>query len=359
MNRNRATQYEAALLLSCSAWSRTLQQCQLFTPAKRFVPPTQGRPAAQCQRTTAPACTTGSPSRPEVPGEEPAKPTKTLSWQNLENWGRRFRLAMALTTAVVSGAGCSLTNAPASAEVVEERGVGGSGSAGASLGGGGFAAGGASLGGGGFAAGGGAAAEQPECYRSLAADAGSLQGGTVVFCDDFESGTIQWQEVDRVWVPSNDGSGVITSVDSPENPGEARVATLGGTWSDMTISGRVKVNSMVGGRRIYLAGRFQDANNWYGAALYNAKPRRVQLRKKVAGSSSDIPDATAEFAFEDNVWYDIRFELSGSELSMSVDGIEVVRGVDDSFSSGRVALLADRSVVSWDDIVVTVPAPVE
>ncbi len=52
---------------------------------------------------------------------------------------------------------------------------------------------------------------------------------------------------------------------------------------------------------------------------------------------------------------DDEFSIAGSELVMRVDGVPMTSGTDTEFAAGGIALLADRSVVSWDDIVVTIP----
>jgi hypothetical protein len=79
----------------------------------------------------------------------------------------------------------------------------------------------------------------------------------------------------------------------------------------------------------------------------------VQIRKKVDGSSSDI--AESPFAFELDTWYTLEFKISGTTLTLSVDGVILVEGTDTQFTAGGVAFLVDRSEVSWDNVVVTVP----
>ena len=61
------------------------------------------------------------------------------------------------------------------------------------------------------------------------------------------------------------------------------------------------------------------------------------------------------FQFEFDTWYRIELSIAGSDLSLRVDDVLVTSGTDTEFAAGRIALLADRSEVSWDDIVVTIP----
>jgi pectate lyase len=140
---------------------------------------------------------------------------------------------------------------------------------------------------------------------------------------------------------------------SEDSASGGAAATAAGGSAGATESGSVKITQMDDGRRIYLAARYIDSNNWYGAALYNAGTRRAQIRKKSAGSSTDISEVP--FAFELNTWYRIELSISGSELSMRIDDVPMTSGTDTEFAAGGIALLADRSVVTWDDIVVTIP----
>ena len=110
---------------------------------------------------------------------------------------------------------------------------------------------------------------------------------------------------------------------------------------------------MDAGRRIYLAGRFTDSNNWYGAAIYNATPTEVQIRKKVGGMSMDVAKATYPIAV--GTWYTLKLEMKGSTIRLFVDGVLQLEMTDATFHSGKIALLVDRSDISWDDVIVTNP----
>ena len=47
--------------------------------------------------------------------------------------------------------------------------------------------------------------------------------------------------------------------------------------------------------------------------------------------------------------------VKGSTLRLFVDGVIQIETTDPQFASGQVALLVDRSDVSWDDVIVTNP----
>src|SRR5262245_54339779 len=102
---------------------------------------------------------------------------------------------------------------------------------------------------------------------------------------------------------------------------------------------QIKLNAMDPTRRIYLAGRFTDSNNWYGAAIYNGTPIEVQIRKKVAGASSDVARTPYPFMIGTGTWYTLKLEMKGSTIRVSVDGVVQLEMTDTSFAAGKIALL--------------------
>jgi hypothetical protein len=183
--------------------------------------------------------------------------------------------------------------------------------------------------------------------------------GTLLM-DDFESGAAKWtitQGTCSIAADSaadggtSNGSNVLNCINGG-NEARALAGQVG--WGEYSVQAKVKVNAMDAGRRIYLAARFTDSSNWYGAAIYNDTPSpQVQIRKKVAGTSSDV--AKVPYPIEFGKWYTLKLEVKGSTLRLSVDGVLQLETMDTQFSSGQVALLVDRSDVSWDDVIVTNP----
>jgi hypothetical protein len=171
-----------------------------------------------------------------------------------------------------------------------------------------------------------------------------------VFSDDFEGGGANWDVIQGSCLPAQDATMVMTCTNGGN---EARAVAGDPTWTDFTVAANVMIRQIDDGKRIYLAGRFTDADNWYGAAFYNSGTRKIQLRKKVEGSSDDI--AATNFEWEDNKWYTVQLSMSGTTLSMSVDGTPLLEATDEDFAAGSIALLVDSSEVSWDNVVVTTP----
>jgi hypothetical protein len=176
----------------------------------------------------------------------------------------------------------------------------------------------------------------------------STPTGTL-FTDDFESGSGKWQITQGICSVTADDTNVEHCA---AGTNEAR-AVAGDVWGDYTVTARIKPIALGTSRRIYLAARFTDSSNWYGAAFYNDSPVAIEIRKKVSGASSTL--ATSPYPWVAGQWYTVAFKVSGTTLSMSVDGTPQLSVTDASFASGRIAFLADQSEASIDDVVVTNP----
>jgi hypothetical protein len=175
--------------------------------------------------------------------------------------------------------------------------------------------------------------------------------GTAVFCDDFESGTSQWDPIQGTWAVALDGSNVYGCT---LGTNEARSIAGTATWTDYTVTAKIKLIQVGAGKRIYLAARVKDASNWYGAAFYNnGTPPTIQIRSKIAGTSATL--ASASFAWVQNQWYTVAFKLSGADLTLSIDRTVLLTAQDTSFAAGSIALLVDQSQIHVDDVTVTVP----
>jgi hypothetical protein len=191
-------------------------------------------------------------------------------------------------------------------------------------------------------------------------------GGTIVdtplgtlLMDDFESGAAKWMVTQGTCSITadtdadggmSDGTNVMNCINGGN---EARAIAGQVGWGEYTVKAKIKVNEMDAGRRIYLAARFTDSSNWYGAAIYNGSPYEVQIRKKVAGTSTDI--ARVSYPIVLGTWYTLKLEVKGATLRLSVNDVVQLEATDTSFSAGEIALLVDRSDISWDDVTVTNP----
>jgi hypothetical protein len=146
-----------------------------------------------------------------------------------------------------------------------------------------------------------------QCKREEVSSADSRAvSGTVSFSDDFESGSLNKWSVSRgTWSVVTDGSKVLNQASTSE----ARIASTAPLYTDGSVEARVKVTNFNGSNRVYVTGRHKDFNNYYAASLYNSSGGKIEIRKKVSGSSSTL--ASKSYALSTNVWYTVRLETQG------------------------------------------------
>jgi pectate lyase len=179
---------------------------------------------------------------------------------------------------------------------------------------------------------------------------GGTPSGTL-FTDDFESGSAKWTIKQGACSIVADGTNVLHC---EQGTNEARALAGDLTWGDYTVTARIKPIVLGAGKRVHLAARYTDSNNWYGAAFYNSSPVAIEIRKKVAGTSSTLATSTYPWVAA-TTWYKVAFKVSGTTLSMSIDDVTQLTIDDAQFASGQIAFLADQSEASIDDVVVTNP----
>jgi uncharacterized protein (DUF2141 family) len=187
---------------------------------------------------------------------------------------------------------------------------------------------------------------------------------TLPFTDDFESGSGQWTVQNgewatvlentayRVYYPGSGTSSMRSYYDGP----------YASTWTDYAIQARVKVESSTSSSGFaQLMVRWQDSKNYYYLALEGDGD--VKIRKYVDGSSSTMD--SADLDLELDKWYTLKLEVSGDTtpvLRASVDGTPVLTVTDTSgspYAAGTCAIGSSKGTAQFDDVVVTVIAPLD
>ncbi|MFX1237551.1 MAG: family 16 glycoside hydrolase, partial [Promethearchaeota archaeon] len=174
-------------------------------------------------------------------------------------------------------------------------------------------------------------------------------GKKIAFVVDFNDGNSDgWTETQGSWSVVQDSGSYVYYESSSE---EGRTSAGDQGWTDYTVTADMKVTAFNGTNRAYLCGRHRDANNYYCASLYNSSGGKLEIRRKVSGSSSTLVEK--EYALSEGVWYTVSLELSGSSLAMYVNGSLELTASDSSLSSGAIGLIPYRSSVMYDNITVT------
>jgi hypothetical protein len=170
-----------------------------------------------------------------------------------------------------------------------------------------------------------------------------------LFNDNFDDGNASgWTAQNGTWaVVQDNGSYVYRQTSSSE--GRASAGTT--TWTDYAVESKVKIDNWNGSNRAYVAGRYQDGNNFYAASLYNSNGGKLEIRKKVSGSTMTL--ATLDYPLAVGTWYTVKLELAGSTIRMYVNGTLQLTATDTSLSSGGIGLVGYKAAVSFDDIVVS------
>lgn len=173
--------------------------------------------------------------------------------------------------------------------------------------------------------------------------------GNTLYSDDFNDGNADgWAEDRGSWsVVQDSGSYVYYESSSSEG----RTSAGDQSWTDYTVTADMKVTAFNGTNRAFLCGRYRDGNNYYAASLYNSSGGKLEIRRKVSGSSTTLVEK--EYALSEGVWYTVSLQLSGSSLTMYVNGSRELTTSDSNLSSGGIGLVPYRASVMHDNITVT------
>ncbi len=166
-----------------------------------------------------------------------------------------------------------------------------------------------------------------------------------LFSDNFDDGNATgWTATQGTWsVVSDSGSYVYYK----SGTDEGRTSAGSTSWTNFSVEARVKVDNFNGSNRVYVCGRYRDGNNFYAASMQDDT---LEIRKKVSGSSTTL--ASKSYTASTGTWYTIRLVMSGSSLSLYVNGTLQLTATDSSLSSGAVGLLPYKVTAKYDNIIV-------
>lgn len=171
---------------------------------------------------------------------------------------------------------------------------------------------------------------------------------STLFSDDFEDGNASgWTATTGTWSVVQDSGSYVYYQSSTS---EGRTSAGDASWTDYSVQAKVKVDDFNGTNRTYVTGRYQDGNNYYAASLYNSGGGKLELRKKVSGSSSTL--ATVDYALSAGVWYTVKLEMSGSTIRLYLNGDLKLTATDSSLASGAAGVLTYKTIAKFDDIAV-------
>lgn len=177
---------------------------------------------------------------------------------------------------------------------------------------------------------------------------GKVQAATL-YSADFETGTASgWTSTSGTWSVIQDSGSYTYAQTSSE---EGRTSAGNQAWTDYSVQAKVKIDNFNGTNRTYVAGRYQDGNNFYAASLYNSGSGKLELRKKVSGSTTTL--ATVDYPIAAGTWYTVKLTMSGSAITMHLNGTQVLTAADSSLTSGAVGLISFKTAAKFDNVIVS------
>jgi len=134
----------------------------------------------------------------------------------------------------------------------------------------------------------------------------------------------------------------------------------GGITGDYYVQARIKpINntSNTSQKQLYLLGRYQDPQNWYGCGLNMQSTPRVEMNKMTPNANGYPPGSPSGWRFTSknpayDTWYTVRFEMVGGNLTMYYDNelLGTANPTDTAFTSGKVGLWTYNKSFEIDDV---------
>ena len=183
---------------------------------------------------------------------------------------------------------------------------------------------------------------------------GSLTKNMVVnenalFIDTFEDGNANgWEVQYGNWSVITDNDPLVYYQSSTK---EGRTWAGSPSWTDYAVEALVKVENFNGSNCAFVCARYKDGNNYYAASLYNNSGGKLQIRRKVKGSTKIL--TSKPFPLTTGIWYKIKLEVTGEQIKMYVNDELELTATDSSLTSGGIGLIAYKTQTKYDDIVVT------
>jgi len=187
---------------------------------------------------------------------------------------------------------------------------------------------------------------------------GGADAGNVLFFEDFETGgAARWSpSVPTDWTVVSDGShvyaqGTATTDDTWHTSGAGDP-----TWTDVEVEARVKwLPSLPPTPLVAVCARYQDPTNFYWAGIGSASsvPGSVYIRRRTGTTSVRLTEMVANVT--PGVWYTIKLRVVGSNLTMFLDGVQMLTTQDTMYAAGKIGVASYQASAEFDDVRVTSP----
>jgi len=129
--------------------------------------------------------------------------------------------------------------------------------------------------------------------------------------------------------------------------GTARAVFGDAASADVQVQADVKVASWATStnRTAGLMARYRDTSNYY---IFIYEDGQLKIRKKVAGTTTTV--ASKAFTLTTGTWYTLKGVVSGSTLTMWVNGTQQLTGTPTGLSTGKSGLISFNGDVHYDNV---------
>ena len=180
---------------------------------------------------------------------------------------------------------------------------------------------------------------------------------TELFADDFSSNSLS------NWTPSPLGLfsnwTAASGYASYDGGGHTQIYTGDDEWADYTLKTKFRVTeaqNYPGGIR----GRVNTTTGESYAAWIYPGDGVIKLYRSAAwhiDTTGLALLASANVAITPDVFHDLELTFSGSQITVTYDGTEVISTTDTALAAGAIALDVSNKPIDFDDVVVTSPTP--
>ncbi|MGK5683257.1 pectate lyase [Actinoplanes sp. URMC 104] len=167
-----------------------------------------------------------------------------------------------------------------------------------------------------------------------------------VFAADFESGgTNGWSKSGGTWTVVADGSQSLRQTNAGSE--NARVFAGDSSWTDYTVTAKVKPLSFGSGGFAGLLARSKSSTTFYRLALQSGQ---AQLQAVNSGNVTVL--GTSSRTVATGTWHTLSLSVSGSTITGSVNGTAVGSATSSVSASGRIGLQTSYASAGFDDVAV-------
>ncbi|WP_327010109.1 pectate lyase [Dactylosporangium sp. NBC_01737] len=182
-------------------------------------------------------------------------------------------------------------------------------------------------------------------FTAVAAVTTQVAFAATLFSDNFSDGnTNDWSKSGGTW-------SVVDGAMQQSNAGSenARVFAGSSSWTNYTVTARVRPDSLGSNGLVGLLARAKSSTTFYRLALLPGNS--VQLQAVNSGAVTVLGSASRTVST--GTWYTLGLTVSGSSITGTVDGATVGSGTSSVAGTGRIGVQTLFASASFDDVTVS------